>query len=76
MKLIDLELGESGVVKSIDLDPSMMRRLWDLGFTNGTTVDVLYAAPSGDPCAYKVRGTVFSIRETEAKGIEVKKVNQ
>lgn len=46
-------------------------RLTELGLTPGCRVTCLYAAASGDPRAYRVRGTVLAIRKSDASGIEV-----
>ena len=38
----------------------------DLGFTPGAGVRCLFAAPSGDPRAYMVRGSVIALRRADA----------
>ena len=38
----------------------------DLGFTPGAGVTCLFAAPSGDPRAYMVRGSVIALRRADA----------
>lgn len=75
MLLVDLAIGEKGVVKNITHDTAMKRRLWDLGFTKGTVVEAIQKSPSGDPIAYKVRGTIFAIRNKDAQMIEVSKLD-
>ncbi len=42
------------------------RRLLDLGFVAGTPVEVEMVSPSGDPTAYRVRGTVIALRHEQA----------
>jgi len=42
------------------------RRLMDLGFVPGTEVGVELVSPSGDPTAYRVRGTVIALRREQA----------
>ncbi|RLK62683.1 ferrous iron transport protein A [Atopobacter sp. AH10] len=71
MYLADLKPNERAIIGEIHHDEAMTRRLWDLGFTKGTPVEALQASPSGDPMAYKVRETVFAIRQKDAKRIEV-----
>lgn len=71
MNLKELPLGTSGFVKKITTDESMQRRLWDLGFTRGTKVTAIQKSPSGDPVAYRVRGTIFAIRNKDAESIEI-----
>ena len=42
------------------------RRLLDLGLTPGASVVCLYAAPSGNPRAYYIRGAVIALRNQDA----------
>lgn len=48
------------------------RRLLDLGFVPGTTVNVEMGNPLGDPMGYRVRGTVVGLRHEQADYIHVK----
>ncbi len=47
------------------------RRLLDLGFVPGTTVEVEMASPLNDPVAYRVRGSVVALREEQARLIQI-----
>ncbi len=47
------------------------RRLLDLGFVSGTTVEVEMASPLRDPVAYRVRGSVVALREEQARLIQI-----
>lgn len=47
------------------------RRLLDLGFVPGTKVEVEMRSPSGDPTAYRVRGTLIALRREQAGLIQV-----
>ena len=47
------------------------RRLFDLGFVPGTLIEVEMISPSGDPIAYRVRGTVIALRREQAKHIRI-----
>ena len=49
----------------------MGRRLLDIGFTEGTRVQCLYAAPSGEPRAYLVRGAVIALRREDAARVRL-----
>ena len=42
-------------------------RLYTLGLVPGALVDVLHAAPSGDPLQIRVGNTLLSIRKQEAQ---------
>ena len=58
--------GETGVVEEIFLPWETRRRLLDLGLTPGARVACLFSAPSGDPRAYMVRGSVIALRREDA----------
>jgi len=47
------------------------RRLLDLGFVPGTVVDVEMVSPSGEPTAYRVRGTVIALHREQARLVHV-----
>jgi len=47
------------------------RRLLDLGFVPGTRVEIEMVSPSGDPTAYRVRGSVVALRREQANLIRV-----
>ncbi len=67
--LFDLDIGQSATVQGIHADGPIRRRLLDLGLTDGAKATCLYAAPSGDPKAYWVRGTVIALRKEDAQKI-------
>ncbi len=58
------------VAKVLGLSPACRgaerRRLLDLGFVPGTEVAVDLVSPTGDPTAYRVRGTVVALRREQA----------
>jgi DtxR family Mn-dependent transcriptional regulator len=47
------------------------RRLLDLGFVAGTAVEVAMISPSGEPTAYRVRGTLIALHREQARLIMV-----
>lgn len=47
------------------------RRLLDLGFVPGSTVEVEMVSPAGDPTAYRIRGTVIALRREQARLIRI-----
>ena len=48
------------------------RRLLELGFLPGVPVQVLGAAPLGDPLDVELRGCRFSLRRAEAGAVDVR----
>ncbi len=66
-----LAAGECGVISDIDGDPSIARRLMELGLVPGTDIEMIRRAPLGDPLEVRVRGVHLSLRRTEARHIHV-----
>ena len=66
--------GAQTTVEEIDsnLDPAIHRRLLDLGFTPGTHIEVLRAAPLGDPRIYRLAGYEVALRAQQARHIIVR----
>ena len=57
------------MVEEVFLPGEVRRRLMDLGLTPGARVTCLFSAPSGDPRAYMVRGSVIALRREDAAGV-------
>ena len=70
-----LRINEIATVRSTELNGNMQRRILELGFVSGTSVQCVGKAPSGDPSAYLVRGTVIALRADDAAGIAVDTVD-
>ena len=66
--LNELRPGESARVRGLlpDDGRNIVSRLMDLGFTRGARVRCLFAAPGGDPRAYRIRGAVIALRSEDA----------
>ncbi|MDZ7844223.1 MAG: iron dependent repressor, metal binding and dimerization domain protein [Anaerolineales bacterium] len=47
------------------------RRLLDLGVIPGTEIKAELVSPGGDPTAYRIRGTVIALRDSQAKLIRI-----
>lgn len=72
MDLQNLPLGKSAPIHSLSAEEPMRQRLFDMGFTPGTSITPLYQSPSGDPRAYLIRGAVIALRSEDAEKILVK----
>jgi len=66
-----MKLGSEKIVKSINCDSNIKRRLLDLGLIPGTKIISLFKSPLGDPVAYDICGSVIAIRSEDASRIEV-----
>jgi Fe2+ transport system protein FeoA len=59
-------IGESGIVKVVDGERRIKRRLFDMGITNGAEIFLRKKAPLGDPIEVNVRGYELTLRKAEA----------
>ena len=75
--LSSLRMGDKGTVIGIGkvLRGQQRRRLMDLGIVPGTEVEVQLQGFTGDPTAYKVRGTVIALRKEQTDKIYIKDVD-
>ncbi|MBP6068511.1 ferrous iron transport protein B [Bacteroides sp.] len=71
MRLSELKTGEKGVIVKVLGHGGFRKRIVEMGFIKGKTVEVLLNAPLKDPIKYKVLGYEISLRRQEADMIEV-----
>ena len=71
MRLSELKTGEKGVIVKVLGHGGFRRRIIEMGFIKGKTVEVLLNAPLKDPIKYKVMGYEISLRRQEADMIEI-----
>ena len=69
--LSSLDVGESGVLVSLDLPPGVQNHLMYMGFVPEARVRVLHRAPSGDPTVYSVDGIEIALRHETSRAIWV-----
>lgn len=69
--LKDIQCGQTAIVKKLNGEGALKRRIMDMGITKGTDVFVRKVAPLGDPIEITVRGYELSIRKGEAENILV-----
>ena len=70
--LSHLGKGCRGMVVAVKGDRELRRRLLEMGFCNGASVEVVRKAPLGDPIEFQLRGYHLSLRSEQAKHIEVR----
>lgn len=58
-------------VLGFDADDAVTRRLFDLGFAPGTSVELIRRAPLRDPLMFRVGGCELVLRRREARRILV-----
>lgn len=69
--LSSLKVGEQGTILGIakSLRGQQRRRLMDLGIVPGTKIEAELESVTGDPVAYRVRGTTVALRKQQADRI-------
>jgi Fe2+ transport system protein FeoA len=70
-KLDKIEKGEAGLVRSVEGDGKVRRRLFDMGVTPGAVVTLRKKAPMGDPIEVTIRGYELSLRKAEAALVNI-----
>ena len=63
--------GERGTILRVEGEPSVARRLMELGLVPGTEIEVVRRAPLGDPVELLARQVHLSLRRSEASRIHV-----
>ncbi len=71
MRLSELKTGERGVIVKVNGHGGFRKRIIEMGFIKGKTVEVLLNAPLQDPVKYKLMGYEVSLRHQEAEMIEI-----
>ena len=71
MRLSELTTGEKGVIVKVLGHGGFRKRIVEMGFIKGKTVEVILNAPLKDPIKYRLLGYEISLRGQEADMIEV-----
>ena len=71
MKLSELKTGEQGVIVKVHGHGGFRKRIIEMGFIRGKSIEVLLNAPLQDPVKYRLMGYEVSLRHDEADLIEV-----
>lgn len=66
-KLSEFKIYESGVVKFVNGEGRVRRRLFDMGITPGAELILRKKAPLGDPIEITLRGYELTLRKNEAQ---------
>lgn len=71
MRLSALKTGQTGVIVRVMGHGGFRKRIVEMGFIKGKTVEVLLNAPLHDPVKYKLMDYEVSLRRAEAELVEV-----
>lgn len=67
--LVDLKEGQQAVIERLELPEGLSRRLMELGFLPGNTVEAAASAPGGDPRVFRVDGSEVALRRDTARQV-------
>lgn len=76
MTLDQLKNGETGKIVSVGGGGSLRQHFLDMGLIPGKTIEYIKAAPMGDPVEYRVWGYELTLRLSDAKEIEIEKMDE
>lgn len=71
MKLSELAVGSSAVVREFPKTGAAFIRLREMGLLAGTRLTMVRTAPLGDPLEIKLRGYHLTLRKSEAEHVLV-----
>ena len=65
--LAKMHVGQTGEISGFHESGQTVENLLQLGLTEGTAIEVLRLAPSGDPIELRVSGYSLSMRKADAE---------
>lgn len=65
-RLDEFAIGETGLIKKVEGEGRLRRRLFDMGVTPGAKVYLRKKAPLGDPLEVTIRNYELTLRKSEA----------
>ena len=71
MLLSELQTGESGVVVRVAGHGHFRKRIIEMGFIKGVTVEAILNAPLKDPIKYRIMNFEVSLRRSDASKVEI-----
>ena len=71
MTLEKLQVGKTGVIKTVGGEGELRCRLLDMGLIPKTKVTMMKVAPMGDPMEIRLRGYELTLRKEDAGKIEI-----
>lgn len=71
MQLNELTVGQKAVIHRVRGEGAFRKRILEMGFVQGRTVELLRKAPLGDPSCYSLMGYQVSLRRKEAELVDV-----
>lgn len=73
-KLKDCKVNSKVLIKKINGEGAVKRRIMDMGLTRGTEIYIRKVAPLGDPVEVTIRGYELSLRKDDADILDVEEI--
>lgn len=73
--LLNLKIGDTALVKSVQGSGSNRQHILDMGILPGVAVKLVKYAPMGDPLEIKVHGYLLAIRKSDAELINIEPIS-
>lgn len=70
--LSEVPIGKTVTVKEIHCRKSLLKRIHDMGITEGCEMTPVFCSPFGNPVAYEVKNTLIALRRKDSKDIRVR----
>lgn len=71
MYACSMRMGQRAVIESVDILHKAAPRLVEMGFTPGSTLEVIGRSPFGDPVMLKLRGYTIAVRKSDLSALKV-----
>lgn len=76
LKLSELKVGESAVIKNVGGQGELRQHFLDMGIIPGAEVTLVKFAPMGDPMELQVHGYELTLRLSEAEKIQIQRITE
>ncbi len=70
--LSKVPMGKSVIIEAINCRKSLMKRIYDMGMTEGSKITPVFSSPFGNPVAYDVKNTLIALRKKDSNHILVR----
>lgn len=76
MRLNELKIGKSALIKSVGGEGALRQHFLDMGVIPGTEVTLIKLAPMGDPMELQLHGYELTLRLADAEKIEIEEIDK
>jgi Fe2+ transport system protein FeoA len=71
MTLHEIQPNKNAIIQHIDASGILLQKLYDMGFIQGATLQLIRKSPLNDPIEVKILSYHITLRVEEAKAIKV-----